>query len=671
MHLVIKRTKNVNVKNEHGMTPLHNACLRNGEAAILYLLSNGATVNELNNQNETPIHIACSSGKLRVVQLLLDYGADLKLKGPDGTPEDTAHLAGHEAIVQFLKSIRHKKRTRQKMKKMGQSNTDLTTKRLISQRHILTRSNSQPPVPTMKTEDSMKADVLPKSYRLSDVITRHSSKVDNLRKIFEGLISSSDVNEITDGSITDVEDAEEEEEIIEGRERSLTIDVSPSKRSNRVKKHRRNSSEGHRRRPRRLETTEIFGIKLDRSRNNTNTQKPTVRFRKISKKTSKPFTKKLSQLRCKVIADDALSSKKLRHERIKSDIIARAKGWYTQNIQATSTLFIDDNETVTFHYKDNFFDEDGEPVHHFNLLGTCYRHGDQNEHPLIISLVPKDQIILGIIRSERGDFTFQMDNHDVKKQWSHKKMIRLIQESSEMFRSVNLSGSKDPGLIEELLAFEKLEKNQFKKISNHKIGIIYVREDQTTEPEIFGNVHSSEEFESFLHFLGHRIHLHGWNGYDGGLDTKKNRSGKYSIFTKWLDFEIMFHVSTYIPLLAGEEKYVERKKHIGNDMTCIVFLEGDQKFNPLSIASSFLHAFIVVQSLGNDHYKVAVCSKDDVPEFGPAATEIVYKKDEVLRDFLLSKAINAERATINGRWFKQKRKDARKKLIAMMIEKYV
>jgi len=43
---------------------------------------------------------------------------------------------------------------------------------------------------------------------------------------------------------------------------------------------------------------------------------------------------------------------------------------------------------------------------------------------------------------------------------------------------------------------------------------------------------------------------------------------------------------------------VNRKRHIGNDITCLVFLEGpDCHFNPLWIKSNFLHCFIVVQLL--------------------------------------------------------------------------
>ena len=41
---------------------------------------------------------------------------------------------------------------------------------------------------------------------------------------------------------------------------------------------------------------------------------------------------------------------------------------------------------------------------------------------------------------------------------------------------------------------------------------------------------------------------------------------------------------------------LQRKRHIGNDIVCIVFMDAFQtKFIPSCIKSNFLHSFIVVQ----------------------------------------------------------------------------
>jgi hypothetical protein len=54
----------------------------------------------------------------------------------------------------------------------------------------------------------------------------------------------------------------------------------------------------------------------------------------------------------------------------------------------------------------------------------------------------------------------------------------------------------------------------------------------------------------------------GWDKYSGGLDTE-GREGKNSIYMLRKDYEIMFHVSTYLPFSTKNDQQVERKKHIG------------------------------------------------------------------------------------------------------------
>lgn len=41
---------------------------------------------------------------------------------------------------------------------------------------------------------------------------------------------------------------------------------------------------------------------------------------------------------------------------------------------------------------------------------------------------------------------------------------------------------------------------------------------------------------------------------------------------------------------------LQRKRHIGNDIVCVVFLEADDtRFSPACIKSHFLHTFILVR----------------------------------------------------------------------------
>lgn len=58
----------------------------------------------------------------------------------------------------------------------------------------------------------------------------------------------------------------------------------------------------------------------------------------------------------------------------------------------------------------------------------------------------------------------------------------------------------------------------------------------------------------------------------------------------------MFHVSTLLPYEKHDPQKLQRKRHIGNDIVCVVFLEADNTpFSPACIKSHFLHTFILVR----------------------------------------------------------------------------
>lgn len=60
----------------------------------------------------------------------------------------------------------------------------------------------------------------------------------------------------------------------------------------------------------------------------------------------------------------------------------------------------------------------------------------------------------------------------------------------------------------------------------------------------------------------------------------------------------MFHVSTLLPYEKHDPQKLQRKRHIGNDIVCVVFLEADNTpFSPACIKSHFLHTFILVRPL--------------------------------------------------------------------------
>ena len=70
--------------NHIGWTPLHYACAKGHLEVAQYLIANGAVVDAHSPANTTPLMMAVQSGNEVLVKLLLDNGADLKIRNTAG-----------------------------------------------------------------------------------------------------------------------------------------------------------------------------------------------------------------------------------------------------------------------------------------------------------------------------------------------------------------------------------------------------------------------------------------------------------------------------------------------------------------------------------------------------------------------------------------------------------
>eukprot|EP01132_Coremiostelium_polycephalum_P000984 gene984-1250_t len=134
-----------------------------------------------------------------------------------------------------------------------------------------------------------------------------------------------------------------------------------------------------------------------------------------------------------------------------------------------------------------------------------------------------------------------------------------------------------PDIEDELI---KVYEPEFTKVM--KVGVLYCRDGQREESEMLLNiaVNSSPEYNEFLEWIGEKVELQDFQGYNGGLDTQFGNSGTHSIYHKHNDVEVMFHVSTMLPFYPSDPKQIERKKHLGNDRIMIVFNDGRQPYIP-------------------------------------------------------------------------------------------
>ncbi|OTF72652.1 rap GTPase-activating protein-like protein, partial [Euroglyphus maynei] len=190
------------------------------------------------------------------------------------------------------------------------------------------------------------------------------------------------------------------------------------------------------------------------------------------------------------------------------------------------------------------------------------------------------------------------------------------------------AGLKPPLVLGQLPSTpdELLKLDQVFVKSELKVGVIYIQGHQcNSEEAILGNRRESALFSEFLTILGDNIKLKGFDKYKGGLDTVHDLTGTESVYTCYKNIEIMFHVSTMLPHEDADPQKLQKKRHIGNDIVCVAFLEADDAlFWPGCIKSHFLHTFIVVKTTPRElspdetrKYTVAVVCRDEVSAFKP------------------------------------------------------
>ena len=81
----------------HGLTPLHQAVLKNNQEMVILLLEYGANLNQPNSYGETPLHFACQAASLQCVNKFVETGADLR--AADSAGRTCVHHAAKSGSV--------------------------------------------------------------------------------------------------------------------------------------------------------------------------------------------------------------------------------------------------------------------------------------------------------------------------------------------------------------------------------------------------------------------------------------------------------------------------------------------------------------------------------------------------------------------------------------------
>mmetsp|Transcript_6577 Transcript_6577/g.9130 ORF Transcript_6577/g.9130 Transcript_6577/m.9130 type:complete len:399 (+) Transcript_6577:133-1329(+) len=281
-----------------------------------------------------------------------------------------------------------------------------------------------------------------------------------------------------------------------------------------------------------------------------------------------------------------------------------------------------------------------------------YVCADSPSGPYVISVAHDEskQSYVSLVRSIEGNKRIVTPYNSVVSSW-WRRLFRLPPSHAEILYGIDpslpatkLKKIMDPRLPPALLSIEEQQ-----QLKGFKFGILYAKEGQTKEDEMFSNVETSPQFEDFLDFLGDRIVLDKWTGFRGGLDVRSGTTGTHTIYTKFNNNEVIFHVSTMLPFNPKDKQQLERKRHIGNDIVIVLFQEGETVFKPTAISSRQVQVILVVKSVkikGETYYRFAVVSREGVPEFGPAIPKnALFKQSDAFRNFFYAKLLNAEKAS--------------------------
>lgn len=174
-------------------------------------------------------------------------------------------------------------------------------------------------------------------------------------------------------------------------------------------------------------------------------------------------------------------------------------------------------------------------------------------------------------------------------------------------------------------------------VDGHKVGVIYIGEGQTSEREILLNSIGSPDYTAFVADLGTLVRLKGAKINAGGLDTRDDVDGEFTICWRDRCMELVFHITTIMPTNDDEDlTYANKKRHIGNDFVNIIFNDSGLPYDFDTFPSAFNYVHIVItpesrasfvqrrrdaaDSDGQDrYYKVQVIPKPGFPDISPAA----------------------------------------------------
>jgi hypothetical protein len=600
---LLKDRMDINFTNKDGDTALLLLCARNPNLeAIEHLLKAGAHVNIANLAGQTPLHIAVTSSNYELAKRLLQAGADPNIPGPNGTP--VAIATGN--LVELLTP---KKRENEK----PQHTNDVIIE-VLEARHFNARSGLSDLYCLLKSgQHEYRTQVAYKTNAPVWGETFHfgSGSMATLSiELWKWHMAQSSQLLGEKTILLDVKDDAPMDRWIE-----LNVPTPSTTTTCEV----------------RLRI--VHGIPSIR-KNTTHTTTVNGRFSELlslsddTRFTSQVFPRE-EWLQLPACPGSGVDSGQCMREQYHIEAFFASVTHHQQGV----TDF-DESYSIP-HYRLHFYGKD-----HFTIFGH-----DSESLPLVFSV--EDCSTQGvrkvIMRTCKEDWRLIAPNC--------KDPVAAIKAVVPSLADMTLQVSRSSSIHRPLLAFE-----QNFLIRKHKYSLLYARPNQHTQQEILQNQHESPEFEAFKQILGTKVPLRNWHRYNGGLDILGESDGTHSLFSTFGDQEIMFHVPTMMPFIAGEELQMHRRRHIFADPVLLIFKETASQLDTIDLGSfnSKLHlVFLVVspkQGISpNLQYRVTIISKPTLRPFPPfLPDDMFFQRDAAFGTFLLKKLINAERMSMES-----------------------
>lgn len=132
-------------------------------------------------------------------------------------------------------------------------------------------------------------------------------------------------------------------------------------------------------------------------------------------------------------------------------------------------------------------------------------------------------------------------------------------------------------------------------VDGHKVGFIYIGNNQTAEAEILANTMGSEAYYTCLRGLGTEVRLKDAIFNTQGLDRESDMDGQHTYAWRDRITEIIFHVTTLMPTdIEKDAQCVNKKRHIGNDFVNIIYNDSGLPFRFETFPSQFNYVNIII-----------------------------------------------------------------------------